>query len=66
MNEIEKVFNHYDYSRIEHLDSVTKESILFFFNHVKCDEIGASSMPIIDKFTVNLLYYFIVQNPACK
>lgn len=56
MNEIEKVFNHYDYSRIEHLDSVTKESILYFFNHVKCDEIGASSMPIIDKFTDYYLY----------
>lgn len=62
MNEIEKVFNHYDYSRIEHLDSVTKESILYFFNHVKCDEIGASTMPIIDKFTGNRVIDYRIQN----
>ena len=65
MNEIEKVFNHYDYSRIEHLDSVTKESILYFFNHVKCDEIGASSMPIIDKFTVDISYYRVSSINSC-
>ena len=62
MNDIERAFSHCDFSRVEHLDSVTKKNILDFFNTVKYDEIGASTMPIVDAFTGNQVTDYRIQN----
>lgn len=52
----------YDINQIEHLHASIKEQIMYFFNHVVCDEVGASTMPIIDKKTGESVQNYHIQD----
>lgn len=54
-----------DIDDIEVLDPITKTKILNFFVNCRCDEIYASSMPIVDKFTgQNVERYIMAGRPV--
>lgn len=59
MNEV-----NYDINHVEYLNVYTKKRIMDFFNRVKCDEIGASTMPIVDEITKREITDYYIQQRA--